>query len=127
EERQVPLPVDLEDPPGGPGVHRRVDVRKGPLIGGKLSIGVLRPLPTDEDELVLREGRVDPGQRIAVEGQVPRGEPWVFPVVRHGDDIRQRQMSPRGIATRMLRREQTRWGWRIGGVALEPLLDVVAV
>ena len=36
EERPVAPPVEREDPPRRPGVHRRVDVAEGPLVGRQL-------------------------------------------------------------------------------------------
>ena len=38
------LAVDLEDAPGRPGVHRRVDVAEGPLVGRQLAVRVHVPL-----------------------------------------------------------------------------------
>ena len=39
-----PLLVDLVNSPRGPGVHRRIDVAKRPLISRNLSVGVYVPL-----------------------------------------------------------------------------------
>ena len=38
------LAVDLEYAPGGPGVHRRIDVAEGPFVGRQLAVGVHVPL-----------------------------------------------------------------------------------
>src|SRR5579885_1806968 len=44
EEVEVGGAADLEDPQGGPGVDRRVDVAEVPLVGGELAVGVHVPL-----------------------------------------------------------------------------------
>jgi hypothetical protein len=36
--------LDFVNPPRRPGVHRRVHVAKGPLVGGNLAIGMHVPL-----------------------------------------------------------------------------------
>ena len=38
-------------------------------------------------ELALGEGRIDQRDRDAVEGEIPRGIPRIFPFVRHGNNI----------------------------------------
>ena len=83
QEVHVPATVNGEHLEGGPCLHRRVHVAEVPLVGGQGPVGVLEPLPAEQDELVLREPRVQVGQRHAVEGQVPGGEPGVLPLVRH--------------------------------------------
>ena len=74
-------PVHVEHPPDGPGVDRRVEVGKLPLVGRELAVGVLELLEEQEPELVLGEVGVDQGERDALEGEVPGREPGVFPLV----------------------------------------------
>src|SRR5262249_8106603 len=45
--------------PCSPGVHRRVDVAEGPLIGGQLAVGMHVPLPRHQNELFLGEIRIN--------------------------------------------------------------------
>ena len=119
---RLPL-LDLVDPPGGPGVDRRVDVAEGPLVGRQLAVGVHVPLAQQQDELPLGEVGVDQGERDAVEGQVPGGEPGVLPLVRHRDDVGVVEVAPvRVAAVPALRRRR-----RPGRVAVQPALDVVVV
>ena len=48
QEGAIPLAVaflvDFVDAPGCPGMHRRVDITKGPLVRRNLSVGVHVPL-----------------------------------------------------------------------------------
>src|ERR1700726_4555904 len=37
------LPLDLVDPPGGPGQHRRIHIAEIPFVSGNLSVRVLIP------------------------------------------------------------------------------------
>ena len=83
----VAVAGDLVDPQRRPRVHRRVDVAEGPLVRRQLSVGVHVPLAAQQDQLRLRELRVDVRQRDAVKGEVPRGVPRVLPLVRHRDDV----------------------------------------
>src|SRR4029450_4937546 len=47
------LLVDLVDPPGGPGMDRRIDVAERPLVRRQLTIRVHVPLTQHQRELVL--------------------------------------------------------------------------
>ena len=42
-------PVDLEDAPRGPRVHRRIGVAEGPLVGGQLPVAVHVPFPRQQE------------------------------------------------------------------------------
>ena len=86
---------------------------------------MLRPLAAQQQQLLLGEGRVDVGDRDAVEGQVPGGEPGVLPVVGHGDHVGQVQVAPAAVAGRVGPAFRRRGG--AGGVAVEPLPHAVAV
>ena len=37
------LPVNLEDPPGGPSVNRGIGITEVPLVSRKLSVGMQKP------------------------------------------------------------------------------------
>ncbi len=100
EERAVPCAVDQVDLPGRPGVHRRVDVGERPLVGGELAVRVLGPLPADQQQLVLGQGRVDVRERDGVERQVPGREPRVLPVVRHAHHVGELEVRPGRVAGR---------------------------
>ena len=119
----VAAAVDGEDLQGRPGLDRRVDVAEVPLVGGQGPVGMLEPLPAQQDQLVLGEGRVDVGQRHAVEGQVPGREPRVLPLVGHRHDVEGVEVAPAGVATRTAARPAA----GLGGVAVEPAGDVVVV
>ena len=79
--------LDLVDAPGRPGVDRWVDVAEGPLVGGDLAVRVHVPLAEEEDQLLLREVRVDQRQRDRVKREVPGRVPRILPLVRHRDDV----------------------------------------
>ena len=97
--------VDREHLERRPRLHRRVDVVERPLVRGERAVRVLEPLAAEQDQLVLREGRVDVRERDAVEGEVPRGEPRVLPLVRHRHDVEGVERAP---ARRCGRRAATR-------------------
>ena len=125
QELPVAVAVDPVDVPGRPGVHRRVDVAERPLVRRQLAVRVHRPLAAHQHQLLLGERRVDVGQRDRVEGEVPRGEPGVLPLVGHRDDVGQRQVLPVRVAPAGASAGRRRR--RLGRVAVQPLLDVVAV
>ena len=89
----VPL-VHLVNPQRGPGVHRRVDVAEIPFVGRHLAVRVHVPDLAQQDQLILGEPGIDERQGHQVKGPVPGGEPGVFPLVRHGDDIGSVEMEP---------------------------------
>ena len=126
EEEPVALPLGpghLVHPPAGPGVHRRVDVAEGELVGRDLAVGMHVPLAQQQQELLLGEVGIDAGKRDHVEGQVPGGEPGVLPLVGHRDDVAVEQVRPVGVAA--LGAAGRRRGLR--RIALEPVLDDVVV
>ena len=94
QEVEVAAAVDGEHLQRGPGLHRRVHVAEVPLVGGQRPVRVLEPLPAQQDQLVLRERRVDVRQRHAVEGQVPGREPGVLPLVRHRHQVEGIEVAP---------------------------------
>ena len=117
------LPVDFIDTPRRPGVHRRIDVAECPFIGGQLAIGVHIPVARQQQQLVLGEARIDQCQGDGVKREVPGRIPWVFPLVRHYDDVGIVQMQPVGIASvppRCGRRRQQR-------IAVQPFGNVDVV
>ena len=90
--------LDLEDAQGRPGVHRRVHVAEGPLVGRDLPVRVHVPLAQHQDELVLGELRVHEREHDAVEGEVPRREPRELPGVRHREDVGGEDVLPVAVA-----------------------------
>ena len=87
------------------------------------AVRVLEPLAAEQGQLVLRERRVDVGERDAVERHVPRREPGVLPRVGHRHDVERLEVPPARVAAVEAR---VRRG-RLGRVAVEPALDVVVV
>ena len=71
----------------------------------------------------LANDRVDLRQRQAVEREIPRREPRVFPRVGHREDVRRVELAPVRVAARQ---PFGRGRW-IGRVAVEPLADVEVV
>ena len=111
------------DAPDGPGVDGGVDIGEGKFVGGDLAVGVHVPFAEEKFELVFGEGAVDFGQGDHVKGQVPGGEPGIFPLVGHGDDIARVEVGPVGVA-----RVGVAVGWgNLAGVALAPVVDDVVI
>ena len=90
--------VHVVDAPDRPRLHGRVQVRELPLVGGDLSGRVLELLEEQEPELLLGEAAVHEGEGHAVEGEVPRREPRVLPLVRHRHDAHRVQVPPVDVA-----------------------------
>ena len=84
---------------------------------------MLELLEEHQPELLLRERGVDEREDDALEGEVPRREPWVLPRVRHGEDAHRVEVPPPRIA-RVLPFVGRR---RARVVAVEPDVDVVQV
>ena len=104
-------------------MHRRIDIAEFPLVGRQLSIGRFVPFPQEERELLFCEIRIDQRERDGVERQVPGREPWIFPLVRHGEHVIVVYVNPVSIpALLALRRRR-----RHGGIAFQPFFDDVMV
>ena len=117
------LAVDLEHAPGGPGVHRRIDVAEGPLVGGDLAVRVHVPLARQQHQLLLRELGIDQREGDAVKGEIPGGVPGVFPLVGHRDDVGVVEVAPLAVAA-----VEARGGRRgLARIALEPARNVDVV
>ena len=102
QERRVGLAaadaVDVVDLQRGQRVHRRVGVAELPLVGRQLAVGMEEARLGQQDQLRLGEGRIDQREGHAVEREVPRGEPGIFPGVRHRQDVGGDEMGPVRVA-----------------------------
>ena len=101
-------------------MHRRIDVAERPFIGGDLAVGVHVPLARQQQELFLRELRIDDGQRQCVEGEIPSGVPGILPLVRHGNDVGVVQVRPLAVAAALAFRRR----WNLPRIAVDPLRNV---
>ena len=110
------FPIHLKHAPRRPRVDGRVHVAERPFIGGQLAVRVHEPFAREQIELPLGELRVHKRERDAVERQVPRGIPRVFPFVRHGNDVSIVQVRPVNIAHALAFWRR----WRLRGIAVEP-------
>ena len=113
-------PIDLKKTPSRPGVHRRVHIPKRPLVGGDLAIGMHTPDAGEEQELRLRKLRVEVGKGHTVEGEIPSREPRILPLIRHRNDRCDIKMPPVMVSSTL----PFWWRRRLGGIAVEPTLDV---
>ncbi len=113
----------LVDAPACPSVHRRVHVAELELVGGNRAVRRHVPLAQEEQQLVLRELRIDARHRDHVKRAVPRGEPRILPRVRHRQDVARVEMPPFVIATRAVRVGRL----RLIRIAFEPGVDGVVI
>ena len=104
-------------------MDRRVHVVERELVRRHLSVRMHVPLTQEQDELLLREGRVDARQWQGVKGEVPCRVPWILPLVGHRDDVGVVDVRPLRIPSRQPRR---RWS-RIPGIARQPFLHGIMV
>src|SRR5206468_6411554 len=98
-----------------PGLYRRVDIAEVPLIGRDLSGGMQVDLAEQQVELLFGEIYVDSRQGKRMKREVPGGEPRIFPLVRHRDDMIADHVEPLAVAHLPGRRPH-----RIVAVFLEP-------
>ena len=84
---------------------------------------MLEPLAAEQDELLFGKVGVDERQGNAVEGEVPGGEPGVFPLVGHRDDLGGADVAPIVVAAALALGRRR----RLGRVAAQPGLDFVVV
>ena len=99
EELDVAPAIDLPDAERRQGVDRRIHVIERPLVGRQGPVRMLEPLPAQDEQLVLREGRIDVGEGHGVERQVPGREPRVLPGIRHRQDVERVDVAPAGVPT----------------------------
>src|SRR6266581_3553495 len=107
--------------PCRPGMHGRIDIAKSPFIGRQLSIRMHIPFMKEQQYLLLGKIHINQAHCNAMEGQVPRCEPGIFPGIRHNNDISAIEVPPASIATTL-----RRWWW-FGRIASQPFLDIVHV
>src|SRR5437667_2777384 len=107
--------------PCRPCMNWGVDITKCPLVGRQLSIRMHIPFVKEQKYLLLGKIHINQAHCYAMERQVPRCEPGIFPVIRHNDDISTVEMSPATIAIAL-----SWWCW-FGRVASQPILDIVHV
>ena len=109
--------------PRRPCEHRRIDIAEIPFISGHLSVGMLVPLAQNDIELGLGEERIDQRQRNAMEREIPRGVPRIFPFVRHRHDALVVKMPPLCVAAILsLRRRRG-----LTRIAVQPILNHVVI
>ena len=104
-------------------MDRRIDVGECPFVRRDLAVRMHVPLAREQQQLLLREVRVDHRERDRVEGHVPRREPRILPLVGHRQDVLGRHVPP-GVIAPALARFRRR---RLGRVTLEPLFHEVAI
>src|SRR5215470_4491004 len=59
KELQVLPAIQGENLKRGPGLYRRIHIPEVPLVCGQRAVGMLEPLPAQQDELVLGEPGVN--------------------------------------------------------------------
>ena len=79
------------------------------------------PFARQQQQLMLRRRRIDMREYYAMEGEVPRGVPGIFPFVGHRDDVVVVEMAPDRVAAGFARSR------RRHRIAVEPACDVVVL
>ncbi len=79
--------VDLINAPRRPRQHRWVHIAKRPFIRRHLPIRMLVPFAPKQQQLLLGKFRIDQRQRQAMKRQIPCGEPGIFPLIGHRDNV----------------------------------------
>ena len=83
---------------GSPGMYRRIDIIKCPLVRGYLPARMHVPLAQQQDQLLFGKIGIDIGKHNAMKGQIPGGIPGVFPFIGHRDDILVEEVGPLMVA-----------------------------
>ena len=81
------------------------------------------PLTKQKDELLLGEIGINQCDGNAMKGEIPGGVPWVFPLVRHGNDVFVVELRP--ILVAALLALFGRLG--PGGIAFEPRANLIMI
>ncbi len=123
QEIEVGAAVNFENRQGRPRVDRRIDSAKVPFVGGQFPTRMHVPFAENEEELMLRRGRVDMRQGDAVKREVPCGEPRVLPLVGHDEDVVTVQMPPILVASAQAVGRRR----RLSRVAVEPPLEIKVI
>jgi hypothetical protein len=113
--------VDLKHTKSRPRVHGRIDVAERPFVRGQLAVRVHIPFACEQEQLRFGKFGINFREADAMERQVPRGKPRIFPFVGHGNDIRIVQVFPITVATAFA----FRWRGRLRWVASQPKINVV--
>ena len=108
--------IHLEDTPRRPRVHGRIHVAERPLVSGQLAVRVHEPFAREQVELTLGELGINERNRDAMKRQIPRGEPRVFPFVRHRNNVGIVHVRPIGVARVFAFRRRR----RLRRIAVEP-------
>ena len=112
--------LDLVNPPDRPGMHRRIEIRELPFVGGDLAVDVLKLLEQEKPKIIRGEAGIDERHGGALKRQVPSGKPRILPLVGHGENAHGVEMPPMQIAAvpaRIRRRA-------LGVVAFEPQVHI---
>src|SRR4051812_41084821 len=80
-------------------MNRRVYIAEVPFVSRDLSVRVHIPFSEEKYELRLGKIGVDPGDRDTVECEIPCRIPWIFPFVRHRNNIGIAHMPPVGVTS----------------------------
>ena len=75
-------------------MHRRINVSKSPFVGRQLPVWVHVPLAQHQRQLALGKIRIDDRKPNAMKCEIPGGEPWVLPLVWHGEHISVVEVGP---------------------------------
>src|SRR5205823_519442 len=85
---------ELIHTPDRPGMHGRVDIAERELVSRELPVGMHVPLATEKEQLVLRKLGIEARHRDALEREIPRCKPGIFPAVGHRDHVARPDMIP---------------------------------
>ena len=117
------LLLNLVDLQRGPRMNRWIHIRKIPFVRGDLPVRMHVPLAQHQQQLRLSKLRINERERHRVEGQIPGGEPRVFPFVRHRNNVGVVDMFPFVVAASLA----CGWRFRRARITAQPTAHVVAI
>src|SRR5215831_5761798 len=92
------LILNLVQEQRSPGMDRRINVAKVPLVRRNLSIGMQVEIMQHQKLLLFGEIEINQRQGEGMKRQIPSCIPGIFPLVGHGDNVAVKHVEPLRVA-----------------------------